>query len=334
MESTKDCTVSDNDGAGVSVVIPMLNEEDVLPDLLLALVAQTCPPDEVIFIDAGSVDGGPKKVLEWIQTDAGRSMRGRLISRNGAYPGAARNSGIQAAAYTNIAFLDCGILPEPGWIEALVECRNSTGEPAVFGLCRSKPPRSLISRIVCKLSYGTRKWWTVLPASMVRRSLFADLGGFREDLRSAEDIEWCNRYEAKIGRRRACPGALVRYENFPPSLFSAAKKWFFYARNTVRAGVQPWHQIFLLGIWTLMVLLAVMEPAKAGLLFGVYMIFRGLILPALRSGATTVFQGPLEIPMMLTIGLVLDLAKLAGYLIEYLSGAVKMAISRIRNAKS
>ena len=43
----------------VSLVVPVLNEAESLPDLLQALKAQSHRPDEIIFTDAGSTSLQP-----------------------------------------------------------------------------------------------------------------------------------------------------------------------------------------------------------------------------------------------------------------------------------
>lgn len=100
----------------VSVILTVLNERDSMRPLLEALAAQTRPPDEVIVTDAGSIDG-TREVVE----EMARDHRGiRLIDQPGNRS-VGRNAAIKAAIGEVIAATDGGCLPDPQWLERLVE---------------------------------------------------------------------------------------------------------------------------------------------------------------------------------------------------------------------
>ena len=100
----------------VSVIIANWNRRDLLSECLQGLLAQAYDPFEVIVVDNGSTDGSPEMI-------AGRGeVRVRLL-RNEHNLGYARavNQGILASSSALIATLNNDAVPEPGWLEALVE---------------------------------------------------------------------------------------------------------------------------------------------------------------------------------------------------------------------
>ncbi len=100
----------------VSVVIPMRNSRDLVAICLRKLCEQTLPPSqfEVIVVDDNSTDGSSEAVQS---LSAGFAFAFRLVSRTANEgPGAARNSGIEAAVSPVIALLDADTEPSrSGW---------------------------------------------------------------------------------------------------------------------------------------------------------------------------------------------------------------------------
>lgn len=311
----------------VAIVIPMLNESDNLEPLLKALANQTYQPNEIIFVDAGSIDGSPSLIRDWWESNGSKTVMCNVVSRQGAYPGAARNFGIQNASSDWIAFLDCGIVPDEEWLAALVRCADKGKMKGAFGVCRFMPKEPRISRAVCALSYGERKLWNVLPASMVHRSVFESIGGFREDLRSAEDIEWLMRFERHYGPRVTCKQALVTYDSFPGTVIEAIVKWFSYARNTVRAGVLKRQQAIVCMVWLAVILSFFIKWSMALAMLLAYTVIRGIVIPILRGGAERVLERPLNLLLALFLAFLLDLAKFSGFLTEYLSKLKRMCFN-------
>jgi glycosyltransferase involved in cell wall biosynthesis len=302
----------------ISVVIPMLNETSNLEPLLEALMNQTYQPDDIIFVDAGSTDGSPLLVVDWWKSNGSKAGACHVISRQGAFPGGARNFGIRTASSDWIAFLDCGIVPDENWLAALVQCADDGKAKAVFGVCRFVPKEDRMSQALCALSYGEGKLWNVLPASIVHRSVFESIGGFREELRSAEDIEWFKRFERRYGPRFTCKQAIVTYSNFPATLRKAVVKWFVYARNTVRAGVWIRHQLIVCAVWFMVIGVSFINWGTALVVLFAYTATRGVLTPLYRNGVRQVLGRPSTLLLTYLVGFVLDLAKLSGFLTEYL----------------
>ncbi|CAB3896746.1 hypothetical protein LMG26846_04287 [Achromobacter insuavis] len=86
----------------VSLIIPVYNCERYLADQLDALLDHAPMNMEVIAVDDGSSDGG----MAIMQARAARDARLRIIQQAHLGLGAARNTGLQAACGTWVAFAD------------------------------------------------------------------------------------------------------------------------------------------------------------------------------------------------------------------------------------
>jgi len=297
---------------GVAVVVPMLNEAASIQKLLAGLAAQTRRPEEIILCDAGSTDGSRELAETWWAKNAWHGANMRILSKPGALPGAARNTGVSAAHSPWIAFIDGGIVPETNWIENLLGCAEALGARAVFGICDFSASDS--QRAICALTYGYEATHPVLPASLFHRELFQAIGPFREDLRSAEDILWIRSFTRLFGAMPVCREARVHYSiHFPRTLTAIFKKWRMNTRSTVKAGVRKGqHVVYLLGLPVLWLTPLFNLPLGLTLIFA-YVLARGIIDPARRSADAIWWRGlPGAFFKAIITAAVLDLAKWVG----------------------
>lgn len=91
---------------GISVVIPLFNKAHVIADVLLSVLNQSSPPDEVIVVDDGSRDGS-FAIAQSLQYKCNQRFPMRVF-RNPVNRGVAftRNVGIAKASQEYIYFLD------------------------------------------------------------------------------------------------------------------------------------------------------------------------------------------------------------------------------------
>jgi glycosyltransferase involved in cell wall biosynthesis len=296
----------------VTVVLPVLNESASLPPLLERLSGQTRPPAEIIFVDAGSTDATPVLIERWAAQDAGHPFVARLLRSPGALPGAGRNRGCAAATQPWIAFLDGGLVPEPDWLERLFGSAAAHGRGGTFGVCQFEAHDPL-PRALCAVTNGYLARHAVLPASIFHRSVFEEIGSFREDLRSAEDMLWIRDFERRFGPRPVCGAALVHYRHYPSTLGEAFHKWRVGERNSMRAGVRHvQHVAYLLGAPALAVLPLLSMPAALATA-AAYLAVRGGIEPMRRSGRVRWWNGCGRAAALAFVVVVcIDLGKWAG----------------------
>ena len=84
----------------VSVIVPLYNREATIGQALRSVLEQTLPPNEVIVVDDGSVDGSADVVR------AIGDPRLRYVYQANAGAGAARNRGLELAQGDWVALLD------------------------------------------------------------------------------------------------------------------------------------------------------------------------------------------------------------------------------------
>jgi GT2 family glycosyltransferase len=168
----------------VSVVIPTCNRADDLRRCLTALEGQTLAAErfEVIVVDDGSQDG-TAGVLQDMQAHGRLRLRSFAQANRG--PAAARNRGLKAAAPL-VAFTDDDCVPEPDWLERLLEALPPDARCAGVGgrVVRRRDTR--ISRFIDAI--GTlnpplqdgRARYLVTANALYRRACLLEVGGFDE----------------------------------------------------------------------------------------------------------------------------------------------------------
>jgi len=201
------------------------DEADSIRALLYGLLRQTLPPTEIVITDNGSIDATADIVEEIIHSGAPI----KLIREKAGLPGRGRNV--------------AGNKPAPDWLEALarkasespvVDVVYGTYEPVVdsfFKECAAiayVPPPSE--------SDGGRVRPRSIVSALMRRRVWETVGGFPEDLRSAEDLLFMRRVEqAKCNIVRTSEA--VVYWNIQPNLWRTVRRFVAYSHNNIRAGL-------------------------------------------------------------------------------------------------
>ncbi len=95
----------------VSIIIPTLNEQGYITSTLEHCLAQTSPADEIIVIDAGSIDATAEQVARFPEV--------KFISSQGPV-GSQRDSAGRLASGDILVFLDADVLPPKDFIARAV----------------------------------------------------------------------------------------------------------------------------------------------------------------------------------------------------------------------
>lgn len=186
----------------LSIVVPVLNEAELLP-ALLAHLAPFRNDAEVIVVDGGSTDG---------TREAARGARVLTAPRGRARQ---MNAGAAAARGDILLFLHADTRLPP---DALDEIRQALGDPRVVAGrfdVRLAGPRAIYRAVEVLMNLRSR-WtgiWTGDQAIFVRRAVFERLGGF-PDIPLMEDVEFTRRL------RRAGPRACLRAR-----VTASVRKW-------------------------------------------------------------------------------------------------------------
>ncbi|MDR2268999.1 MAG: glycosyltransferase [Rickettsiales bacterium] len=113
----------------VSVVIPVYNVEEYLPQGLGSLVLQTCKKLEIICVDDGSTDNS----LEILNGFAKKDKRIKIIRQKNAGVSAARNSGLKVARGKYVHFMDSDDYVSLNYYEKMVATAEYANADMVTG---------------------------------------------------------------------------------------------------------------------------------------------------------------------------------------------------------
>lgn len=223
----------------LAVIVPCHNEETTLGVQLDALTAQEWDGAwEIVIVDNNSTDD----TVAVANSYAGGPIPLRVVSategRGVAY---ARNAGARSTDATSIAFCDGDDMVFPGWTAAIGTALRS--DSLVVGtleadhlnepwLARSRPMGGA-DRLP---TFGATPFARGNNCGM-RRTVWEQLDGYREDFEGLEDIEFSLRANAAGFAITLAPGALVAYR-FRPGLRAVWSQGFFYGRGRPALAVQ------------------------------------------------------------------------------------------------
>lgn len=156
----------------VSGIIPAYNAEKFLSETIASALAQTHPLAELIVVDDGSSDRTAEVAAAFPNT--------RVIRRPNGGQGAARNTGIQAAAGEWIAFLD----HDDAWHPRKTELQLRCAAPDVGVIHGGR-----FDSITFDCLWNRRAHITP-SGTLVRRQMLLEVGGFEEsrDVMGVEDM--------------------------------------------------------------------------------------------------------------------------------------------------
>lgn len=205
----------------VSVVIPAYNRRSLIAEAIESVLAQTLPAREIIVVDDGSTDG----TADIVAARFGTAVRIERLERNLGIS-AARNHGWRVATGELVALLDSDDAWLPGKLAAQVpqfenanvlaaHARATIVDQAGAPMPRRNSRYERAFRAAVARGYGysgiTFPWTTMLPsATVVRRNVLEELGGYDERLRDFEDWDLAWRIAAR-GRIAVNRDIFVRY---------------------------------------------------------------------------------------------------------------------------
>jgi glycosyltransferase involved in cell wall biosynthesis len=230
----------------VSVIIPTLNEQGTIGELLDALLSGTRPPDEIVVADGGSTDS----TRDIIATYADRGVR--LVDGPGGIS-ENRNAAITAASHDVIACTDAGCIPDPTWLERLT---HPFDEGAMWTGGLSRPARETRIQSVIGLAMmpsteeiDLRHFVPGGATQAFRREIWQRAGGFPEGLQAGEDTLFGHRIRELGIEPVVVPQAQVVWQA-PTSLTEMAKKAYLWGRADGTVGTNSTSYLRIFVVWT------------------------------------------------------------------------------------
>ena len=238
-EQTGDSTTTpETNFTGVSVVLPILNEQRYLQDAITAILAQQYPgPLEVILALGPSTD----RTNDIAQSLAQQDDRVVLVQNPSGRTAAALNRAIAAAKYSIICRIDGHAEIAPTYIASAVKVMNETGAVNVGGIMAASGvgafERAVATAMRSPLGVGAARFHTggkPGPADTVYLGVFNKAallatGGYDERFTRAQDWELNFRLRQAGGTIWFDPNLVVTYRP-RPNFRALAKQYFEYGR--------------------------------------------------------------------------------------------------------
>lgn len=151
----------------ISIVLPVYNGESYLETTLTSIQSQTHTDFEVLCVNDGSTDNSLSILEEFSQADT----RFHVLTQENSGPGAARNTGLDAATGTYVIMLDADDIYEPTLLEELYASAEAHGSDVA--VCRS-------SQFDDSTGAPVDSWWTINIAQIPDMPVFnaADMRDF------------------------------------------------------------------------------------------------------------------------------------------------------------
>ena len=234
----------------ISVVLPTHNFLNSTKNVLDALSKQSLKPFEVIIIDSSPSDD--------IQTlvncyDADLNLIYTKVQK--AYPGEARNIGVNKSSGQYIAFLDSKTIPKPDWISNAMQKINEENLDLEFG-STNYLANSKLQKILQGSIYGKKPVETT-PGTIISADAMKQIGNFIEGVRASDDLEWRNRIKASHLRYSSPMTGVLSYSEISKDFWSEIKRHFIYQFHSALTEVQINAKIFVLAISLLLISLII-----------------------------------------------------------------------------
>lgn len=223
----------------VSVLMAVRNGAQFIDEAIASVLGQTIADLELVLVDNGSRDGTAARVASWSRRDS------RLLPFRLDRPGLARslNYAASKARAPVLARLDADDVAEPGRLE--VQLAALAADPALgvigsnallidargrrLGEVRRPSGRETVRAY---LADGNP---FVHSSVLIRRSVFDQVGGYRDGLSIAEDLDLWIRL-AEVTELDVVPEILVRYRMHNGSMMRRRAARAVLAEVCVRAG--------------------------------------------------------------------------------------------------
>lgn len=183
----------------VSVVVPIYNGEQDLPELIECLRSQTYPTDQVEYLLVDNHSSDRSSAIIQATAESKQITIIPLTENQIQSSYAARNAGIRAASSEIIAFTDGDCRPKPQWLENLIQPFLEPNVGIVVGEIQALAGKSLWEKYADRQETLSQKHTLAHPfcpygqtANLaIRKQAFVEVGLFRPYLTTGGDADIC-----------------------------------------------------------------------------------------------------------------------------------------------
>jgi glycosyltransferase involved in cell wall biosynthesis len=233
----------------ITVLLAVFNGEQYLREAIDSVLAQTFTDFEFLIIDDGSTDGS----LQIIADYAKRDPRLRVVTRPNKGLTHTLNEGVALASGEFLARMDADDVCMPRRFERQIAFLRENPQCVLLGSrVLLMDPEGLPIREMCleqsheqiDQAHLNRGWPVVHPAVMMRLSAIKQVGGYRDEFDTLEDLDLFLRL-AEVGRLANLPDVLLHYrQHFASVTHSREQKQSeirqaIYDQTRVRRGLPP-----------------------------------------------------------------------------------------------
>ncbi len=252
MENRIALTNNEMNSPGVTVVVPVYNDQSHIGFLLESLLAQDYPRNrvEILVVDNNSTDGS---------RDIVRRYPVRLLEERDVQSSyAARNRGIRAASYDILAFIDSDCTADPAWLTEGIRALRSdktdlAGGKVEFTFSSENPTAAELYDSITHMqtSRQIRERQSAATANLfVFKKVFDKIGLFPK-VKSGGDTTWTVLASKKGFRLVYAPAAVVRHpaRNLRELLKKEIRTGRGYVHYRLAQGHSRVHEFFYLPYW-------------------------------------------------------------------------------------
>lgn len=226
----------------VSVIVPIYNGENDVPDLIHCLMEQNYPVEQVeyLLVDNNSRDRTPEILQKAAVEAEAKGIALYPLTENQIQSSyAARNKAIKTATGDILAFTDADCRPLPQWLSLLVAPFTNSQVGLVVGEIAALPGKTLLEKHAERQSTLTQKDTLAHPfcpygqtANLaIRREVFQEIGLFRPYMTTGGDADMCWRIQRETSWQLCFAETAIVQHRHRANLQEFRSQWQRYGKS-------------------------------------------------------------------------------------------------------